>query len=65
MKRVEVTIERFTTDSDGWYLRINGRCVACLLPSDLRTIVNAVPATESSRQFTEQVVKAHYAKENQ
>lgn len=56
-----VTLEDFCTGG-GWYLKVNGRTVATLLPSDIQYIVNRCGSMHT-KSFVTEVVEQEYAKQ--
>jgi hypothetical protein len=62
MRRLEASLEKFETSNSHYYLRVNGKIVAALLPSDFIKIIEAVKATHNSRVFVKDAVEAYYTK---
>jgi hypothetical protein len=63
MKCLIAEFEQFDTSDSHYYLKINGKTVAALLPSDFIKIVEALPVTVRSRKYVRDVVEAYYSKE--
>jgi hypothetical protein len=61
---MDLTLEKFSSEGCGWYLRLNGRSIAVIMPSDIQKIVDATLFVEPPRNhngdFIEPIVKAHY-----
>lgn len=61
MKRLTVELEPFETDDSHYYLRVNGRVVATLLPSDFIKVFESVRTTHNSRAYVKGEVEAYYS----
>jgi len=58
---MKVELERFITGNAGWYLIVEGKTVAVLLPSDIRQIVETHYVQFESLDHTRRVVTQYYA----
>ena len=58
---MKVTIERFNTGG-GWYLKVDDRTVAVLLPSDIEYITKRFGPT-SKLKLVHEAVEAEYAEQ--
>lgn len=64
MAKFTVKLEPFVSDDNHYYLKINGRVVAALLPSDFVKIAEVIPTTRNTRAFVKDAVEAYYIKKD-
>jgi len=60
---IKLTLERFGTDENHYYLRLNGRSIAVICPSDIKTIVDTLATSEGAKKHVAKVLEAYYNSE--
>ena len=57
---INLTVEKFDSNPDYHYLSLNGRVIAAITPSDIETIVNAIPSNKGNRKYTHNEIEKFY-----
>lgn len=57
---LNLTIEKFASNPNYHYLLLNGYVIAAITPSDIETIVKAIPTNPDSQKFVHQTIEDFY-----